>query len=175
MSLPATTKPKHAGGRPTIYTLELAAEICSRLSAGQPLTKICRDDHMPHVATVYLWQAKHREFVEMYAQARLAQADTLADEIVRIADEPLLGTKTEFTSSAKDGQSSKVTESDMIEHRKLQVDARKWAASKFRPNKYGDKLDLTNSDGSLAGAWSKAITGAELDKPIEQPQAEIRH
>lgn len=174
MSLPAITEPKRAG-RPSDYSLEIVIEICARLSAGEPLSKICRDDHMPGLATVYLWQAKHPEFVEMYARARLAQADTLADEIVRIADEPLVGTRTEFTSSAKDGQSTKVTEADMIEHRKLQVDARKWAASKFRPNKYGDKLDLTNSDGSLAGAWSKAITGAELDKPIEQPQAEIRH
>lgn len=174
MNLPVTTEQKHPGGRPTLYSLELAAEICSRLSAGEPLTKICRDTHMPAVATVYLWHVRHPEFLDMYARARLAQADTLADEIVRIADEPLLGTKTEFTSSAKDGPSTKVTEGDMIEHRKLQVDARKWAASKFRPNKYGDKLDLTNSDGSLAGAWSKAITGAELDKPI-QSQPETQH
>ena len=28
----------------------------------------------------------------------------------------------------------------MIEHRRLQVDARKWAAGKLAPKKYGDKL-----------------------------------
>jgi hypothetical protein len=27
-------------------------------------------------------------------------------------------------------------------HRRLQVDARKWAASKLAPKKYGDKLDI---------------------------------
>lgn len=35
-----------------------------------------------------------------------------------------------------------------------------------------DKLDLTNSDGTLSGVWSKALTGADIDKPIE---SEIRH
>jgi terminase small subunit-like protein len=27
----------------------------------------------------------------------------------------------------------------MIEHRRLQIDARKWMAGKLRPRKYGDK------------------------------------
>ena len=37
---------------------------------------------------------------------------------------------------------------------KLQIDARKWAASKIAPKKYGDKteLDVKSSDGSMTPA-----------------------
>ena len=33
----------------------------------------------------------------------------------------------------------------MIEHRRLQVDVRKWMAGKLAPKKYGDKLDVTSA------------------------------
>jgi hypothetical protein len=37
----------------------------------------------------------------------------------------------------------------MIEHRRLQVDARKWIAAKLKPKKYGDKqqTEVTGADG----------------------------
>jgi hypothetical protein len=51
------------------------------------------------------------------------------------------------TKSGKDGV--EITEGDMIQHRRLQVDARKWYASKLAPKKYGDKIeaDLNHSGG----------------------------
>ena len=39
-----------------------------------------------------------------------------------------------------------ITKADMIQHRRLQIDARKWVLAKMNPKKYGDKVDLT-SDG----------------------------
>jgi hypothetical protein len=32
----------------------------------------------------------------------------------------------------------------MIEHRRLQVDARKWIAAKLKPRKYGEKVEQTH-------------------------------
>ena len=34
-------------GTPSVYTPELAEEICARLSAGESLKSICRDPGMP--------------------------------------------------------------------------------------------------------------------------------
>lgn len=93
---------------------------------------------MPHVSTVYRWLLANEPFRDMYARAREDQADTLADEIVAIADEPMVGKKT----TTKANGDTEITEGDMIEHRKLRVDARKWTAAKLRPRKYGDKLEL---------------------------------
>ncbi len=65
----------------------------------------------------------------------------MAEEIIEISDTPCLGVK---TKTLKDG-SEEVTEGDMIEHRRLQVDARKWLLSKMRPEKYGDRTSLEHS------------------------------
>ena len=42
---------------------------------------------MPGASTVFRWLAENAEFREQYAHAREQQADTLADEIISIADE----------------------------------------------------------------------------------------
>ena len=114
--------------RPTDYTPELAAEICSKLADGLSLKAICLGDDMPDKATVYRWIAKHDEFRDLYAHAREDQADTLADEIVDIADN---------------------CERDDANKARLQVDARKWVAAKLKPKRYGDKVtnEHTGPDG----------------------------
>ena len=131
-------------GRPSDYTLETALEICARLAEGQSLRAICRDETMPDARTVFRWLEVDEDFRQQYARAREAQADALADEIVDIADTPQLGKKTKTTTDGVE-----VTEGDMIEHRRLQVDARKWTAAKLRPKKYGERIDhsLTGRDG----------------------------
>lgn len=62
----------------------------------------------------------------------------MAAEIIKIADTPVVGIKKKTNEKGE----VETTEGDMIEHRRLQVDARKWAASKLAPKKYGDKLAL---------------------------------
>jgi hypothetical protein len=126
--------------RPSDYSVKVTIDICSRLAAGEPLVHICRDDGLPDVSTVYRWLAVHEPFRDLYAIAREDQADTLADQIIDIADTPLLGvvTKTDEEGNVE------TTESDMIAHRRLQVDARKWIAAKLKPKKYGDKVEQTH-------------------------------
>ena len=46
-------------GRPSDYSPEICAEICARLADGRSLRSICRDDDMPHTATVFVWLEKH--------------------------------------------------------------------------------------------------------------------
>jgi hypothetical protein len=143
--------------RPSEYTAEQAIEICSRLAEGQSLVAICRDDALPDVRTVYRWLAKYDEFCQMYARAREDQADTLADQIIDIADTPVAGIKTK----TDDEGNVETTEGDMIEHRRLQVDARKWIAAKLKPKKYGDKIEQTHQ-GPSGGPIVISSTDAEL-------------
>lgn len=100
---------------------------------------------MPHAATVCRWLADERYalFREQYARAREAQADALFDEALHIADSPLEGVKTKTTSDGKIEESR----GDMIEHRRLQVDTRKWMVAKLAPKKYGDKIEHSGPDG----------------------------
>lgn len=128
-------------GRPSSFTQEIADAICERIADGQSLRSICLSEDMPSTAAVCRWLGVNEAFREQYAHAREAQADAIFDEILHIADNPLVGRKTKTTSDGK----VEDTEGDMIEHRRLQVDARKWMAGKLRPKKYGDKLDIEHS------------------------------
>lgn len=126
-------------GRPSNYSDNIASQICARLAQGEPLRSICVDSKMPGMSTVFKWLAKHEEFREQYARAREDQADALADDIVRIADEP----------PPPDSESGKI-DSAWVAWQRNRIDARKWTASKLKPKKYGDKLETkTELSGSV--------------------------
>ena len=110
--------------RPSIYSEELANLICEELSKGNPLYRLCQErDDFPAESTVYAWLGEKAEFSEKYARARERQADRRADEIIEIADT--------------------VADAAIARNR---IDARKWAASKLAPKKYGDKIALGGAE-----------------------------
>lgn len=148
-------------GRPSSYSQDIADAICERLSCGESLRSICRDENTPGLSTVFKWLAAVPEFREQYAHAREAQAEALFDEIIEIADTPQIGQKTVSKATGVE-----ITEADMIEHRRLQVEARKWIASKLAPKKYGDKIehDLKSSDGSMTPKDTSAAVLAALQR-----------
>lgn len=119
-------------GRPSKYSDEMAETICEKIANGRSLRSICAEDGMPTTSTVCKWLIENKEFSEQYARARTRQADYFFEEIVEIAD-------------------SVEADSAAVAKARLQVDARKWAASKIAPKKYGDKqeLDVKSSDGSM--------------------------
>jgi len=105
-----------------LYTAELAEEFCKRMAEGRSLRSVCADADMPCTETVRKWKLTLPEFAAQYARARESRAEFLADEIIDIAD------------AAEDAQKAR-----------LQVDARKWFASKLAPKTYGDKVELEHS------------------------------
>lgn len=127
-----TNKPK---GRPTLLTYPMVNKICARLAEGESLRTICAEKDMPNKATVMRWLAANTEFRDQYARAREVQADFWAEQIIEISDTPLEGTRTE---DGKDG--IKTVREDMLGHRRLQVDTRKWLMARMAPKKYGDRL-----------------------------------
>lgn len=115
-------KAKRPIGRPTKYSQETVDKICELIARGMSLRAICVSADMPAGGTVHRWLAEHQDFQEQYARAREEQADHFAEEIIEIAD-------------------SVEAESAAVSKAKLQIDARKWAASKIAPKKYGDKVE----------------------------------
>lgn len=120
------------GGRPTLYSLEIALEICDRIADGESLVKICSDPKMPKKTAVYEWLLRHKEFADIYARAREDQADTLADEIHAISDE--------LPQQIVDDKGKTRYDSAYVQWQKNRVDARKWVAAKLKPKKYSDRI-----------------------------------
>lgn len=134
-------KTKHAGGRPTDYTPELASRICAQLAEGISLRTVCLADDMPSKTTVFEWFRKHKEFADQYARAKEESADALFEETVDIADESL---KDAYNADPK-------LVSAIVQAQRLRVDTRKWMMSKMKPKKYGDKVDVTSGGKEIKG------------------------
>lgn len=125
-------------GRQSKYSEEVVDHICKRIATSSDgLHKICEDEGMPTVMTVFNWLNKdeYKAFLYKYARAREAQAELLADEIISIADESTRDTL--FTEDGKE-----YSNSEWINRSRLRVDARKWKASKLYPKKFGDRMEL---------------------------------
>lgn len=129
-------------GRPTTYTQELATNICERIVLGESLRSICREESMPAISSVMKWIHEHSEFSEQYKIAKENQADTLTDDMEDIARDPTIDTQ----------------------RARLIIDTRKWTASKLKPKKYGDKLDMTSDGKSMAPA--EQLTDEQLNAKI---------
>lgn len=129
-------------GRPTIFNEKLVATICTRISEGESLRGICRDEKMPASSTVFKWLIENDKFSEQYARAREAQADALFEDILAIADDGVNDTQV-------DGEGKVIVNHDHIQRSRLRVDARKWMAGKIAPKKYGDKVqaEVSGPDG----------------------------
>lgn len=115
-------------GRPSDYTEETANAFCARIAHGESVRKICDDDNMPALATVFRWLSKNQEFREQYSRAKDESAEADFDEIQDIAHKTLKG---EYDPNAA----------------RVAMNGLMWTASKKKPKKYGDKLDIGNADG----------------------------
>lgn len=135
-----------AAGRPSDYDPEIASEVCLRISIGSlGLRAVCDSDpRFPDPATFYRWMLSHAELREIYTRAKNEQLQILADEIQQIADELQLG---EIVTLK--GNDREVKIADMLEHRKLRIESRKWLLAKLAPKKYGEKLQAEHS-GEIA-------------------------
>jgi hypothetical protein len=158
--LPAKKATPARRGRPSIFTPELAESLCDLIADGKSSRQVCSELALSE-RVLFNWLKKDAEFMQQYAHAREMQADLLFDQIIAIADTPLMGTKT----VAKEW-GLEVTTGDMIEHRRLQVDARKWLVVQLAPKKYGDKLQVGGAEDlpSLKHETTMNLTADEAYK-----------
>lgn len=150
-------------GRPSDFTSEIANEICERLSKGEPLASICRDDHMPAVRTVSDWKARDESFSADFACAREAGFDQIAMDCLHIADDTSHDTK---LVGAK-GEEREVADTEWISRSKLRVDTRLKLLAKWDPKRYGDKVALTGGDETDAPIKTQAEVLLRFVRPGE--------
>ncbi len=99
---------------------------------------------MPDESTVRMWDREnYHDFSTKYARARDFGIDHHVDGVIELADD----------------------ESIPVESRRVRVDARKWAAAKLAPKRYGDRIQHEHTGGVIAGTI--VIGAATAPKVIE--------
>lgn len=136
------------GGRPTDYTPELGAEICSRLAEGVSLRTVCLADDMPSRSTVFLWLMKHQEFSDQYTRASNERGDAIYEDTLEIADDGRNDWMARQSESEKGAgvNNGWVLNGEHVQRSRLRVETRKWFLSKLNPKKYGDKQTVEHTD-----------------------------
>ena len=129
---------KLKAGRPTLYSEKLAALVCERVATSTfGLARLCElHDDLPTKFTINLWRYKYPEFSTQYAQAKLKQADLLAEEILDIADD---GTNDWMQTWGEDGDVGWKLNGEHVQRSRLRIDTRKFLAAKLLPKQYGEK------------------------------------
>lgn len=119
-------------GRPSIYTDELAKDICDHIASGRSLREYCRNPEAPSTSTVCRWIVSKPEFWEQYAQAREAAGFAHADRMIELAE---------------------LIEHGGIEYQaaKVMMDAYKWAAERMASKHHApnQKIDHTTNGESI--------------------------
>lgn len=121
-------------GRPAKYTPELGLKVCKAIATStDSIKKICaQNPEFPLRKTIWEWRFDYEEFRNLYAEARRAQADLLAEEIVEICDDD--------SEDVVFGENGVRQNSEFIARSRLKVDTRKWIACKLLPKVYGEKV-----------------------------------
>jgi len=165
----ATTTPPEAPiavkktGRPSKYTPEIAQEVLNRISTGEPLLQICKDEKMPKRQTFYDWVAKHDSLSVQFARAREEGCEAMADETLVIADErpevnPIIDSKT--------GEVIRIDlSSAYIAWQRNRIETRLKLLACWSPAKYGTKVQM--------GGDPKNPLKIEVKTEAEQSLAEL--
>jgi hypothetical protein len=129
-------EPARLGPPLTVYTPELAEEICERIANGETLRQACRLKGI-NESTVRKWVLSDiNGFSAHYARARELCLECWADEIVEISDE---ATNDWMMREGKDGEGTAYSvNGEHVSRSKLRTENRKWLLSKLKPKVYGE-------------------------------------
>ena len=120
-------------GRRSLYTPQLADEICERLAKGESLNAISNDPRMPPRTTVIEWVENNREgFADRYTRARQRGYELMAEELVDISDDA----SNDWMVRA----GLTVPDYEVVQRSRLRVETRKWLLSKMLPKQFGDRV-----------------------------------
>jgi len=144
-------------GRQTTYNEQDAEEIIERLSNGEPLRQICRDDNMPAWRTVYAWMEANKDFSARIARAREIGEDAIGQECLSIADDGRGDTYL-------DADGNERVDTEHIQRSKLRIETRLKLLAKWNPKKWGEKVDLSHGvqpENPLASLLAK-VAGTHM-------------
>ncbi len=113
----------------------LENEILRRISRGETLVSICRDDHIPDRSVISTWGKDDPLFAAKMKEARDMGFDALAEGILDIADDT---SKDRYT----DKLGNRVVDAEVVQRSKLRVWARLELLKRWSPERYGDKMNM---------------------------------
>src|SRR5215831_6506065 len=125
----------------TRFTPDIWATVLDRVSNGESMRQVCRTEGFPPEATVRNWIRSDQELATQYAQARMLQIESWADEV---RDEA-------FRDDLEPND------------KRVRVDALKWLLSKLKPERYGlDRLLVVGDQSNPIQHLHKQVTLTEL-------------
>lgn len=124
-----------AGGRPSTYTVELAARVCELVATHTcGIRKLCAMyDELPDVSTINLWRFKHKEFSTQYLSAKQAQMDLVMEDLNDDMNDEL--------RFYHDDKGNERIDAPSVTIAVAKANNKKWFASKLAPKLYGVKPD----------------------------------
>lgn len=140
----------------------LFKKILQSIEEGTPLRRIVGTPGQLSRRKFYDLIKESEPMRERYARAKELAAEALYDEMLEIARTPIEATETTNTP-----QGVIVKTADALGHRRLLIDTIKWRLGKERPEKYGDKLDVTSGNKPLA---VPAVIGMRITNTAKQAE-----
>lgn len=117
---------------------EIWPEILKRIANGESLASALRNPGMPSYALAKIHLRADPTLREAYNQAVQDRAAFLAEELIELADEPIPEGLDPASRSA------------WVQNKRVRLDARKWIASRVYRQVYGDRVDLSVTDGRIS-------------------------
>jgi len=156
----------------TSFTMDLFMAICDEIACSSLSMKNICNNHNVSRDAFYAWIRKDDadkrhggELRNIYARAKEDQTDHLVDEMLDIADD---GTN-DLMTIVKGDQEYEVENKEVVNRSRLRIDTRKFIASKLKPKKYGDKLDLT-SGGEKLPSSTPSVIQIEIVRPDDDDE-----
>jgi len=121
-------------GRKPELTQEYADYICDMIATHTESTRKLCDmyDDMPIIEVINQWRWRYPRFASQYAQAKMQQAELLAESLDDVANE---------RNYYFDEKGNKKVDPGYTNAQRLVTDTRKWIASKLLPKTYGRQVE----------------------------------
>jgi hypothetical protein len=166
------TRPAH---RPTTFDPEKAARICEAIAGGLSLREVAKLPEFPGRATLFRWLEQYPDFARQYALAKEWRIETMADDIIDIADAREIGEDGTLDRSVL--CASRALDSDTRAHIADRIAQRKWRLQMEMPRKYGlpeqtapqlsSPSEQVFGPGSHAGDHAKEVNPSQ-PHPLEE-------
>lgn len=136
--------------------------VCLNMTSGMSV-KYIFDNAIVSISRslFYEWLIEDKDFSDKYTRASEIRSDVLFDEIIEIADD-------QQGDIYLDKDGNQQTDHNVIARSRLRVDARKWAASKLNPKKYGDRIDLDHKNNGASFDPAPPMSDELITKLIDK-------
>ena len=145
--------------------------IIYEIESGKSLRYALSTYEMPSSRTFYKWLEEvdengnltedAKEKVKRYAHACEQRELILLDEILEIADKQ--------DADVIETDNGQVVNHNIIQRNKLQIEARQWTLGKLRPEKYGNKTDITTNGKEIQSL--PPTMQIEIIKPLTEDES----